>query len=259
MKNKVQYLFLLLQGFLLCSCLTTRQTNLLKEPGGDIPTYPKVRGIAEYRIKSGDELSIQVTVHDDEKTSRLFSLFTYSGGYANGGVGTDHIRSFAVSPQGNIYFPYLGDIYVKDKTTFEIQELLNDRLKKEISNYCIVLVTLGNRSFYVIGTAGVGMYPIEKEQTTILQALAKSGDIGSYGDRSKVKIIRQTSHETIVKTFDIRSRDIINSEYYYIQPNDVIYVQPLGRQFMGISSFAAVFGMFTTFISLGLTIYNYIK
>ena len=261
MKNKVRYLLLLFQGFLLCSCLTTRQMNLLREPGGGIPAYPRVQGVAEYRIKPGDELSIQISVFDDESTNRVFALYGIGWGFsgnAAGGMG-NNIRFFAVSPQGNIYFPYLGDIYVKDKTTFEVQELLTSKLTKEISSQCFAIVSLMNRSFFVIGEAGTGMYSIEKEQTTIYQALAKSRDIKPYGNRAKVRIVRQTVNGTEVKTFDIRSRDIVNSEFYYIQPNDVIYVQPLGRQFMGITSFGAVFAMISTFISVGLTIYNFVK
>jgi polysaccharide export outer membrane protein len=111
----------------------------------------------------------------------------------------------------------------------------------------------------VIGESRVGRYPIAKEQTTIYQALAQSQDINPYGDRSKVKIIRQTDSGTVVKTFDIRSKDIINSEFYYIQPNDVIYIQPLGRQFWGIDSFGAIFAIISTVASIGLVIYNFSK
>ena len=262
MENKVRYLFLLFLGFILCSCLTTRQTNLLREPGGGIPAYPRVQGIAEYRIKPGDELNIQISVFDDDNTSRLYALYNIAlnaGGFTAGGMLGNDIRIFAVSPQGNIYFPYLGDIYVKDMTTFEIQELLTSRLTKGISSQCFALVTLVNRSFFVIGEGGTGMYPIEKEQTTIFQALAKSRDIKMYGNRAKVKIIRQTANGTDMYTFDIRSKDIVNSKFYYIQPNDVIYIQPLGRQYLGITSFGAVFAMVSTFISIGLSIYNFVK
>ncbi len=254
MKNKVLYFFLLLQGCLFSSCLTTQQTNLLREPGGSVPAYPKVQGVAEYRIKPGDELSIQISAFD-AATSRLYSLYSMNNGFGS----STGIRLFSVSSQGNIYFPYLGDIYVKDKTTFEVQELLTSKLHNEISPQSTAVVTLGNRSFSVIGESKTGTYSIAKEQTTIFQALSMSGDIRQYGDRSKVKIIRQTINGTIVKTFDLRSQDIVNSEFYYVQPNDVIYIQPLGRQFWGLNSFGAVFAMLSTFISVGLTIYSFVK
>jgi polysaccharide export outer membrane protein len=64
---------------------------------------------------------------------------------------------------------------------------------------------------------------------------------------------------TMIRTFDIRSKDVVNSEFYYIQPNDIIYVQPLGRQFLGLNSFGAVFAVVSTVISFSFMIYNFAK
>ena len=256
MKNKLLIGLLLFQAILFSSCLTTQQTNLLREPGGSIPAYPKVQGIGEYRIKPGDELNVQISVFDTP-TAQLFSLYAGAGSSSMGSGWK--IRMFTVSPQGNIYFPYLGEIYVKDKTTLEVQNILTNKLNTEISFQCSAIVALGNRFYSVVGESSTGNFAIEKEQTTIYQALSKSQDIGPYGNRSKVKIIRQTSSGTIVKTFDLRSADVVNSEFYYIQPNDVIYIQPLGRQFLGLSSFGALFAMVSTVISVGLSIYSFAK
>lgn len=243
---------------ILSSCLTTKQTNLLKEPGGDIPSYPQAEAIGEYTIKPGDELRIQITLPSDlSSTQTLFSLFSSTNSQSGG---SNKIRTFSVSPEGTIYFPYLGIIHVEKKTTLEIKEILEGRFNSNdflnVEGSCIVHVSLDNRYFSVIGESGVGRYSIAKEQLTIFQALAQSGDVKSYGDRSKVKIIRQTNYGTEIRTFDLRSEAIINSEFYYVQPNDVIYIQPLGRQFWGISSFASIFALISTFATLGISIYT---
>lgn len=254
----VVVLFLLV---LLPSCLTTKQTNLLQEPGGSIPTYPSVPELGEYRIKAGDELRVLISVpQDNESSAALFSLFSYSqSGGVDGGGG--RIRTLTVSPQGHIYFPYLGDIYVAEKTTLDIQNLLESKINTDllVGEGCIVHVSLANRFFSVIGESSSGRYPIAKEQLTIFQALSQSRDINPYGDRSKVKIIRESERGTVVKTFDLRSKDVVNSEFYYIQPNDVIYIQPLGRQFVGINSFGSIFAIVSTVASLGIMIYNLAK
>lgn len=257
---RITTLILLVAG-LFSSCLTTKQTNLLKDPGGDIPHYPKVEAIGEYQIKPGDELLVQITSAGfDTRTEQLFSLFSSKNNSSNqSSDNRTKLRTLTVDPDGTVYFPYLGLIPVKDMTTSEIKQLLEDRLNKEITESCFVEVYLENRYFSVIGESRVGRYPIAKEQMTIYQALAQSQDINPYGDRSKVKIIRQTDSGTVVKTFDIRSKDIINSEFYYIQPNDVIYIQPLGRQFWGIDSFGAIFAIISTVASIGLVIYNFSK
>jgi len=254
-KNKIAIILVLFQVVLFSSCLTTKHTNLLQEPGGDIPRYRKANEIGEYRIKSGDELAVQIMMQNGNmRTAALYSLF-------NGGAG-DKLQTLAVSQQGTIYFPYVGDIYVAGKTTLDIQSELEARINREIlvEDGCIVNVRLANRSFSIIGESGVGSYPIAKEQLTIYQALAQSGDVNQYGDRSQVKIIRrELDGTTIVKTFDLRSTTVINSEFYYIQPNDIIYIQPLKRQFWGVSSFSSIFAITTTALSFGVLIFNLTK
>ena len=150
---------------------------------------------------------------------------------------------------------------MKGKTTLEVQNLLETRINQDILTVegCIIHVSLSNRYFSVIGESSAGRYSIAKEQLTIFQALSKSHDVKSYDDRSQVKVIRQTEKGTIIKTFDLRSSDIVNSEFYYIQPNDVICVQPLKRQFVGINSFGGIFAIITTMASLDIMVYNLVK
>ncbi|MDL2322932.1 polysaccharide biosynthesis/export family protein [Bacteroidales bacterium OttesenSCG-928-A17] len=257
-KLKIFFVFTL-SVFLFSSCLTSRQKNLLREPGGSIPSYPQVEAIGEYTIKPGDELSVQISVPSEEsKTGRVFRLFSAQNTSNN----VSKLSTLAVTPSGTIYFPYIGDIYVMGKTTLEIQTEIEKILNQELfveEESCIVHVRLANRSFSVIGQSRSGNYSIAKEQLTIYQALSQSGDIAAYGDRSKVKIIRQTEDGVETRVFDLRSQDIVNSEYYYVQPNDVIYVQPLGRQFLGLNTFGSVFSIISTVASLGISIYYLVE
>ena len=259
MKRIIINVVIILQVLFLTSCLTTKQTNLLQEPGLGIPSYPKVNTpVEEYRVKIGDQLTIVVTTNPmDILTSQLFSYFS-ARSMASNATG-DALRGFPIKTDGTIYFPYLGDIYVRGKTILEIQQLIEQRINESISDDCIVRVFLENRYYSVIGESMAGRFPIVKEQMTIYQALAQCKDVNPYGDRKQVKIVRQVDGATVIKVFDIRSKDIVNSEFYYVQPNDVIYIQPLGRQFLGLSSFGAVFAVVSTVVSLGLMIYNLVK
>ena len=252
---------IMLQVLFLTSCLTTKQTNLFQKPGADVPSYPSINiPVEEYRIKSGDQLLIAITSNPmDQSTTKLFSYFSMTTLNYEGGGEEGSSRSFPVTVDGAINFPYLGNIYVKGKTTLEIQHLIEKRLHENISEDCFVRVFLDNRYYSVIGEASTGKYPIAKEQMTIYQALAQSGEIRPYGDRRQVKIIRQMDGGTMIKAFDLRSKDIVNSEFYYIQPNDVIYIQPLGREFLGFSSFGAAFTVISTVISLGVMIYKFLN
>lgn len=256
--NSVAVICLLLPLF--TSCLTTRQTNLLQEPKGGIPSYPQSEEAEEYTIKPGDELNVRISVpKESSETEALFGLFS-AGGYM-GQTETNKIRTLTVSPEGNIYFPYLGDMDVLGKTTLEVQTELESRINRDLvaDEACLVIVSLENRFFSIIGESAAGRYPIAKERLTIFQALSQSKDINPYGNRAEVKVIRQTETGSEIRTFDLRSEDIVNSAYYYIQPNDVIYIKPLKRQFWGINSFGSVFAVLATSVNLAVVVYNLFK
>ena len=259
MKTIRLFIYALCLFVTLPSCLMTRHTNLLQESKHYNEGINEEEALSEYRICSGDELRISVMSLNPE-TNALFSIFSPNNMQNSNtqGQGGSNLSAFPVYLDGTIDFPYLGQIYVKGKTTLEIKLLMEEEMKL-LSKDCAVNVSLNNRYFSVIGESSVGRYPIAKEKTTIYQALAQARDIRPYGDRNQVKLIRQTEAGTIVKVFDVQSQDVINSEFYYIQPNDVIYIQPMGRQFWGVNSFGAIFAVVSTVLSFGLMIYNHVK
>jgi polysaccharide export outer membrane protein len=83
-----------------------------------------------------------------------------------------------------------------------------------------------------------------------------AGDIGMFGDRGRIKIIRETDNGTIVKSFDIRSEDILHSEFYYIEPNDVIYIQTLDEQIFSISNFPTLLSTTISSISFAAFLFQ---
>jgi hypothetical protein len=107
----------------------------------------------------------------------------------------------------------------------------------------------------VIGGGKSGYYTMPREKINIFQALAMAGDVGMYGDRSRIRILRETDNGTIIKSFDVRSADIIHSEYFYIEPNDVIYIQTLNEQFFSITNLPSLFSTVISTFSFGVLIY----
>ena len=96
-----------------------------------------------------------------------------------------------------------------------------------------------------------------KEHLTIYQALALAGDIDVYGDRFSISIMRKSAEGTVVKEFDITDKNIVDSEYYYVQPNDVIYVKPMKGKFFGMATFP--FTLIFTGVTTYLLIDNYLR
>lgn len=147
-----------------------------------------------------------------------------------------------VYTDGTVKIPYLGKISVDGLTILEAKERITARFNTFSPDISIDLV-LSNRYFSVLGELGYQRVSMQKQRLNIFQALAQSGKINDLGNRKQVYIIRQTGKgSTEYKSFDLRSKDIIDSEYYWVQPNDVLYVPRLNRTFFGqISNFWDIF------------------
>ena len=232
---KIKGFLLLVLTVLMASCVTSRKVNLLQEPGKHgVPTYTDTLTYEDYQIRIGDRLYVYVYSIDE----RVSSMFNASGNGVNssqirqgaGASGSYDLYTYLVADDGTIDYPLVGKVDVRGKTTREVKAVLERSLMEYVqdqTDYKLlsVEVNIVRGTFSVISDHGSGMFAMPKEKVTIFEALAMAGDIGDFGDRSKVRIVREIEGETKVMTFDVRSQDIINSEYYYIEPNDVIYIQ----------------------------------
>lgn len=242
MKNRIiRFLLFILITVVVSSCITARKTNYLQKPGNEIPSYSHSDTYSEYKIKSGDKLYIRIySTH--EETNKIFNRNLSQGGGAAGGEGNGSsadLSFFTVQEDGTIYFPTAGDILVRDLTIREAGLAVENSLGKLFQINSVDL-KLAGRYFSVISQSRAGQFFMQREKITIFQAMAMTGDLGQYSDRSKIRIIRETSQGTIIKIFDLRSKDIINSEFYYIEPNDVIYIQDMDEQFYSITNMASL-------------------
>jgi polysaccharide export outer membrane protein len=236
----------------------------MQEPGKNhIPQYADTLSYEDYELRTGDRLYIYVYSVDE----RIDKMFNASGSISNaqmrqtGSGGGYDLYTYLVEDDGTIDFPMVGHVPVRGKTTREVKRALETELSSFVKNYgdfqmMSVEVNIVRRSFSVISDRGSGTFNIQKEKVTIFEALAMAGDIGDFGDRSKVRIVREKEGKTEVKVFDVRSKDIINSEYYYIEPNDVIYIQRIKGQSFGINSVTTSISVAATTLAFGGFVYG---
>jgi len=256
-KPLIQYMFFMMLAFVLTSCITSHKVNYLQKPKNIIPAYKDSISYQDYRLKEGDRLFVQVYSTDD-KTNVLFngsgntSAFMMSGSAS--GENLD-LYTYTVLPDGNIQFPLIGDLLVKGKTIRETKEMLEIAIKPIIQLNSVDVRMVG-RTFSIIGAGKSGRFPFPREKVNIYQALALAGDFGFYADLSKVRILRETENGKQIKVFDVRSVDIIHSEFYYLEPNDVIFIQPMKEQFFGVSTFWTAVSTLVTTYSFGFIIYK---
>lgn len=267
MRKKIQIaLFGLLIG-LLSSCVTARKVNYMQTPDRQIPTYADTISFEDYELRIGDRLYIYV-YSLDENITKMYnaggsgSLIRQQMNQGNMS-GSYDLYTYLVNEQGEIEFPTIGKVPVRGLTTREVKRKLEEELSKllqEIPGYSTVSVEVNivNRTFSIIG-AQSGRYVINKEKMTIFEALAMAGDLGEFNSRKEIKLVREKEGKTTIKTFDVRSRDIVNSEYYYIEPNDIIYIRQIPGYSFGINSASTTLGICASTISFGVFIYSIVQ
>lgn len=259
-------ILILLLPLLMASCVTSKRVNLMQEPGKNgIPQYADTMSYEDYELRIGDRLYIYV-YSVDERVDKMFNSSSGTIGIqmlqGSGGIGGSYdLYTYLVQEDGCIDFPMVGRVPVRGMTTRGVKRVLEDELSSFIKSYgdyqmMSVEVKIVRRSFSVISDRGSGTFNIQKEKVTIFEALAMAGDIGDFGDRSKVRIVREKEGLTQVKEFDVRSEDIINSEFYYIEPNDVIYIQRIKGQSFGINSVTTSISVVATTLAFGGFVYG---
>ena len=187
----------------------------------------------EIHIQQNDLLGITVNSKNAE-LALPFNMPTvaYQAG-TNGNVsGTQALQGYLVDEQGNINFPILGTIHVEGLTRSQLTHLLEQKLKN--GNYIkdpVVTVKFLNFKISVIGEVNQpGSFPISNERVTILDALSMAGDLTIYGKRDRVAVIREIDGKRSITYNDLRNTDLFKSPTYYLQQNDVIYVEPNSRK-----------------------------
>ena len=253
----------------LSSCVTARKVNYMQKPDNQIPSYADTLSYEDYVLRIGDRLYIYV-YSLNEDIQKMYnaggansSQMRQQMGNSGGMYGSYDLYTYLVDEEGNIDFPTIGKIPVQGKTTREVKLKLEQELGallQEIPGYSMVSVEVNivNRSFSIIG-AKSGRYQINKEKMTIFEALAMAGDLGEFNSRKEIKLVREKNGVTTIKTFDARSEDIVNSEYYYIEPNDIIYIRQIPGYSFGINHVTTVIGVTAATISFGVFIYTIVQ
>lgn len=250
--KKIHIVFLSLMAVCLTSCYSHRVIGYLQEPTkhNKLPQYDSV-AYEPYRIRVNDEIIYRLITMDQTIAKSL--------GANTNNVGGQYANSYRVYSDGTVDLPFLDPIKVQGLTEIEAQEKLKEAFREIIPD-ADVKVALYNKYFSVIGDANSSRYYIYKEKMNIFQALAMTGDVMNSGDRRHIRIIRPRDggQEPEVLEFDIRTNSIIDSKYYYIYPNDVIYVARTKNSFFTVQNYSGFIGLITSSVALLTSVLNYL-
>lgn len=247
MKKILLHISFILLATILTGCYGYRQVGLLQERD-NLPQYDSA-AYEPYRLQVNDEIIYRVVTMDETIAKTLSSNNFSAGQYAN---------SYRIYSDGTVDIPFLEPIKLVGLTELEAQDTLREAFRELIPDADVKLA-MYNKTFTVLGDANSGTYSIYKERMTIFQALAMTGDLMNSGDRRHVRIIRPHGNDAPeVLEFDIRTNSIIDSKYYYVYPNDLIYVSRDSGSFYKQSSYSGFLALITSSISLLITVLNYI-
>ena len=181
----------------------------------------------EVIIHGDDLLAIMVNSRDPE-LALPFNMPMVSYQLGSNAGGQQRVLGYLVDTNGNIDFPILGEIHVEGLTRMQLTELIKNKLiEGDLIKDPIVTVQFLNYKVSVMGEVNrPGSFNISGDRITLLEALSMAGDLTIYGRRDRVGVIRENNGKRTILFHDLRSAEIFNSPCYYLQQNDIVYVEP---------------------------------
>ena len=210
-----------------------------------------------YKLQPGDNLFIRVMNTIDERSAAaLMGNNDGRGNYLSSDASI-YLQSYTLDEEGCIEMPLTGKIELKNLTVDEAKARLQVELDKYV-NQTTIIVKLSNFNLTVLGEVNrPGMYKVYQSQINLFEAISMAGNMTNFAKNSEVKIIRQTDTGSEVVTVDMGVADILSSPYYYLKPNDIIYIEPLKIKQWGFTTFpySTVFSV----VSLAVTLVTLVR
>lgn len=230
MKKLINSLLVAVAVLTVTSCSTPKNVAYIQN--SDYIDYTNSEFLYDARIMPKDILTVTINTVNPE-ASAPFNLIvrpTLASVTSNIPTSGGALQTYLVDNDGCIDFPVVGKLQVGGLTKSMCEKLIHDKIKRYMNadENPIVTVRMSNYKISVIGEVNrPGMFTVDNEKINIFEALAKAGDLSIYGVRDRVKLIRENAKgRKEIHTVNLNDANIVNSPYYYLQQNDVVYVEP---------------------------------
>ena len=211
----------------------------------------------EYKLQPGDNLYIRfLNTIDERGAASLTGDLTGRSNYLSSDASI-YLQSYTLDEEGCIELPLTGKIELKNLTVDQAKEKLSAELDK-FMNQTTIIVKLSNFNLTILGeVTRPGMYKVYQSQINLFEAISMAGNTTAFAKNSEVRIIRQTDNGSEIVTIDLGQADILSSPYYYLKPNDIIYVEPLPIKQWGFTTFP--YSTVISVVSLGVTLVTLVR
>lgn len=225
--------------FVLCctSCVPVERMIYIQPDGGtseEVFEYDK----QEYQLQMNDILDVKISSLNPE-VNALFNastMGTMQVAQATTQTGGDlfYITGYSIDQDGNIDIPFVGKVDVMGLTLNEAHSAVDAKVSELFTNYHLQ-VKLGGVRFSALGEFNrPGKHVVMQNRVTIFEAIALGGDLSLVANREEIRLIRQHPNGTKIHTVNLLNESVVESPYYFIQPNDVLYAEPLPQRSWGI-------------------------
>jgi len=262
--TKNSFYIVLLISMLFTSCIPVKDLVYLqdKNSSGEQNTVAAVES-KPYRLQANDIISIDIKAIDPKLVS-IFNKTESVSSTTGKSESALYFDGFTIDDHGNIRMPILGEINVIGYTLEEVRVIIEKKLLEEYFKSeanIFVTVKLAGFRYTINGEVGsTGTKTLFQTHVNIMEAIANAGDITTVGNRKEVTVIRQTPTGVLMNNIDLTDVNVMKSPYYYLQPNDYIYVKPLKQKTWGTGQTGIQsVGTIITLLSLATTVYLILK
>lgn len=251
MKNQIYPLLLIV---LFSSCKAYKQVTYFQNLNNDALLDQEITNYSPLIIQKDDILAINIS-SIEPKAAAIYNIGnTSSGDHASEGQ-----DGYLVDQNGEIQIPTYGNIKVEGLTVAKAKNLISEKLAPFLGKP-VVSLKLINFKISVLGdVSSPGVYPIPGERISFVEAISKAGDLNITGLRNNVLLVRETEGVRKFIRLDLSDKNIFNSPYYYLKPNDIIYVQPSTAKYAAADNTTRNISLALSSLSILLVIFTQLK
>ena len=247
---KKRFFCLIFFLFSLFSCITTNDLEYIKSNSNSSEVKSSVQN---YRLQKGDLLSIQVSTTTEQQHDFFNKENTANSQLM---MRNPYLYGYIIKEDGTLDLPSFGIVEAAGFTLRELESIIKNIATSYFENP-VIKINILNFDVTILGEVNnPGTFKIVDPEVNILYALSLANDITQFGNRKKVKIIRNDNESNKVFYVDLTKKDILNNSDFILQPHDIIYVAPLRKKFFAFQNITNLVSMSISAITLFLLITN---
>ncbi len=221
-KKYLRFIYLFFLATSIFSCVPQKKVVYLQGKQSDSVFIDQEQFV--YKIQPRDILHISI-VSPDPRVSSFYNIQQTPSQVVN--PGSTYLNGYIVNDSGMVNIPVIGKVNVKNQALSEIQANIEKIVREQVSDATVVVKLLSYRVTVLGEVRNPGMHFMYNERFTLLEALGMAGDLSEFGSRKNVKLMRPKNGGTEIVHLDLTDENLLKSPYFFLKPNDVLYVAPM--------------------------------